>query len=87
LGKPGFFSENAHLCGETTPPEQSSPDSELHWSNLTVPVPLWKWHSEEELLWNSRTTLEQFAPQKILLLREIQSWSAPGRTTFLESSM
>jgi hypothetical protein len=29
-----------------------------------------------------RSTLEQFAPRKILLLRDIQGWSAPGQTPF-----
>jgi hypothetical protein len=41
---------------------------EPRWSSLTVPPG--KWHSGEELLLRSRTTLEQFAPQKILLTRE-----------------
>jgi hypothetical protein len=42
--------------------------TELRWSCLTLP--LRKGLSEEELLWSSRTMLEQYAPWKIL--REIQ---------------
>jgi hypothetical protein len=80
VGKP-VFSLEMHISAEKrTPLELSSPDSELQWSCLTVPPR--KWRSGEELLRSSRTTLEQFALRKILLLREIQGWSAPGRIPF-----
>jgi hypothetical protein len=38
----------------------------------------------EMALRSSGTTLEQFAPWKILLMREIQGWSAPGRISFFK---
>jgi hypothetical protein len=52
-------------------------DSELHWSSLTVL--LWKQRSGEELLQSSKTTFDQFASRKVLFLREIQGWMAPGQ--------
>jgi hypothetical protein len=58
------ISAGAVLTGIRTPPEQSSPESELRWSSLTLP--LQKGRSGEELHRSSRTTLEQIAPLKIL---------------------
>jgi hypothetical protein len=56
---------------KTLKPEQSSLEFELRWSSLTLPFG--EWRSGEELLQSSRTMLEQFSPQKILLLSEMQS--------------
>jgi hypothetical protein len=70
-GKKIFFLRRKLLQpGSRTPLEQPSPNFELRWSSLNLP--LQKWCSGEELLRSSRTTLEQIAPWEILLLREIQ---------------
>jgi hypothetical protein len=64
IEKNGFLSENVHLCGKITL-RQSSPlrtGFPLEEPHFTVPPR--KQRSKEELIWSSRTALDQFSPQK-----------------------
>jgi hypothetical protein len=67
------FLRGARFSGEQKPvfcgANCSSMVLELRWSSLTLSPR--KWRSGKELLWSSRTTLEQIAPWVILLLQKI----------------